>query len=337
MNQFLADQIDQLDLALDQLAMKDRNFDRFALMLIDNVVELTLHQHAQDISTDAIMYPPDDGPRFPPANVAEALGPRFDGKLRLARDAGLVSDDLARTIKYLHGFRNTAYHRGARHEGILHALSAFYARVACQLMQRYRPMFWPSSSADRISHRVVKYLGSSNLAWSPDTYKNAWQRLADVAAQLGDTLIVDLSADMTATIDWANKRLVEMTDYPTPVSKSLDQVVIDCQVWPTAFSTLGEKYASEHGGPAPMSPDYIAWITQHFPWPQPTNPIPSWQKRLTALRNEKNAHAALQRYCEFMQQTETLRAQIDMAADQLEAYIQMQADNAYLEEQSRMP
>ncbi len=36
--QFVADQIDQLDLALDQLAMRDRNFDRFAMMLIDNVV-----------------------------------------------------------------------------------------------------------------------------------------------------------------------------------------------------------------------------------------------------------------------------------------------------------
>ena len=31
--QFVADQIEQLDLALDQLAMRDRNFDRFAMML----------------------------------------------------------------------------------------------------------------------------------------------------------------------------------------------------------------------------------------------------------------------------------------------------------------
>jgi len=336
MSQFLADQIDQLDLALDQLAMRDRNFDRFALMLIDNVVELTLHQQAQDISIDAKMYPPDDGPRFPPANVAEALGPRFDAKVRLARDAGLISDELARTIKYLHGFRNTAYHRGARHEGILHALAVFYARVTCELMLRYRPMFWPSSSADRISHRVVKYLGSSNMAWAPDTYKQAWQRLADVTAQFGDTLVADLSDDMAATIDWADGRLASMADYPQPASTPRDQVVIDCQVWPTATSELGEKYASEHGGPAPMTPDYLAWITQHYPWPQRTDPIPSWRNRLATLSNEENAHAALQRYCEFMQQTETLRAQIDMAADQLESHIQMQVDNSYLEEQGRM-
>ena len=48
MIQFLADNVDQLDLALDQLAMKDRNFDRFAILLIDNIVELTLDKYAQD-------------------------------------------------------------------------------------------------------------------------------------------------------------------------------------------------------------------------------------------------------------------------------------------------
>ena len=34
--QFLADLIDQLDLALDQLVLNDRNHDRFALILVDN-------------------------------------------------------------------------------------------------------------------------------------------------------------------------------------------------------------------------------------------------------------------------------------------------------------
>jgi len=37
MKQFLADNLDQLDLVLDQLSFEDRNFDRFAFMLIDNV------------------------------------------------------------------------------------------------------------------------------------------------------------------------------------------------------------------------------------------------------------------------------------------------------------
>lgn len=34
----MADNLDQLDLALDQLSIGDRNFDRFGLMLVDNVL-----------------------------------------------------------------------------------------------------------------------------------------------------------------------------------------------------------------------------------------------------------------------------------------------------------
>lgn len=85
MMQFLADQIDQMDLALDQLAMQDRNFDRFALMLIDNVVELTLHNYAIDRSYENDMWGRFSEPRNDPKLVAAALGQRFDSKIKLAR------------------------------------------------------------------------------------------------------------------------------------------------------------------------------------------------------------------------------------------------------------
>jgi hypothetical protein len=54
--QFIADIIDQMDLALDQLSVRDRNFDRFALMLIDNAVELTLHRFVQDKANENEMW-----------------------------------------------------------------------------------------------------------------------------------------------------------------------------------------------------------------------------------------------------------------------------------------
>ena len=52
MSQFLVDNIEQLDVALDQLKVNDRNFDRFAFMLIDNVIELTLHNYAVEKSIE---------------------------------------------------------------------------------------------------------------------------------------------------------------------------------------------------------------------------------------------------------------------------------------------
>lgn len=333
MIQFLADQLDQLDLALDQLALKDRNFDRFALMLIDNVVELTLHQHAQDTRRDAELYPPDNGPRYDPKLVAAALGWYFDAKVKLARST-LVTDELADTLQYLHGFRNTAYHRGARHEGILHALALFYARNACRLLSQYQPLFWSSSSKDRIPHRAVKYLGSVNPVSPMEAFKQAWQRLGDVAAHHGDTLIGDLYSDMARTIELADEQVTFLSQHPEPGGTSRDQVIVDCQVWPVAFSEQGEKYAAANGGPAPLTPNYLTWIEQHFPWPQRADPIPSWRKRAASLVAEKNPHAALKKYCEFMKQTDALRAAIDTLAGQLDGHIQHMVDS-YLEERHR--
>jgi hypothetical protein len=329
--QFLADQLDQLDLALDQIALKDRNFDRFALMLIDNAVELTLHEHAQDIRRDAELYPPDDGPRYDPKLVTAALGPYFDTKIKLARTTGLVSGELAETIQYLHGFRNSAYHRGARHDGILHALVLFYARSACQLLGRYQPLFWSASSRDSIPHRAVKYLGSVQSISSREAFKLAWERLGDVAAHHGDTLIGDLHSDMARTTDLADEQITFLAQHPEPNGTPRDQVVIDCLLWPIAFSDEGEKYAVAHGAPVPMTPEYLTWIAQNYPWPVRTDPIPSWRNRAASLAAERNPHVALKKYCEFIKQTEALRAAIDTSANQLDAHIQNMVDS-YLEE-----
>ncbi|WP_157376370.1 hypothetical protein [Burkholderia ubonensis] len=331
MIQFLADQLDQMDLALDQLALKDRNFDRFALMLVDNAVELMLHEHAQDIRRDAELYPPDDGPRYDRKLVTAALGPYFDAKIKLARTTGLVSGQLAETIQYLHGFRNSAYHRGARHDGILHALALFYASSACELLAKYQPLFWSTSSRDSISHRAVKYLGSVKFVSPRDAFRLAWERLADVAAHHGDTLITDLHADMTRTIDLADEQVTFLSQHPEPSGTSRDQVVIDCWLWPIAFSEDGEKYAAAHGGPAPTAPEYLTWIAQNYPWSVRTDPIPSWRNRAASLAAESNPHLALKKYCEFMKQTEALRAAIDTSASQLDGYIQNMVDS-YLEE-----
>ncbi len=52
MLRFLANNIDQLDLALEHIAKGNVNDARFGMMLTDNVVEITLHQIATDRLSD---------------------------------------------------------------------------------------------------------------------------------------------------------------------------------------------------------------------------------------------------------------------------------------------
>ncbi len=325
--QFLADHVDQMDFALDQLAMRDRNFDRFALMLIDNVVELTLHQHAQDKKNENDMWGRHEPPRNDMKVVANALGPHFDSKVKLARTTGMLSTELSETIQYLHIFRNTAYHKGLRHEGILHSIALFYFENACSVLASYSPMFWSSTSRDKIPHRAMKYLGMPDiLDGGAEAFSAAWKRLNQVADSMGGSLVSDLSDDMERTVDSIDDQIQFLADHSP--EKTRAEVIIDCQVWFLAFSEEGKSYAAKNNCPQLSVGGYVNWLSENYSWPAKTDPVPGWRRRVGSLRNEESRHLALKKYCEFMKQTEDIRAKIEESAAQLDVHIQHLIDVA---------
>lgn len=326
MMQFFADHIDQMDLALDQLALRDRNFSRFALMLIDNVVELTLHQYAQDRTYENDIRSRYDESCQDQKIIIAALGQHFDSKIKLAKYTGLISNELSESIKYLHTFRNTAYHRGLRHETVLNSISLFYFKCACLVLERYSPLIWSSGSKDQIPYRAKKYLGNTN-GWSmKEDFQVAWVRLHDVAESMGDNLVTDLHQDMEETINRIDKKIQFLVDETPGTKKTRTQIIRDNQAWAFAFSDEGKKYATANREPNSSTQEYIEWLSSTYQWATKTDPIPSWKKRLRLLNSEKNPHLALGKYCEFMNQTESLRVLIDDWEAQLDGYIQQQID-----------
>lgn len=328
MLQFIADQIDQLDLALDQLAMQDRNFDRFALMLIDNVVELTLHEHARSSDFHNRLRKNADEPLYNPKLVAAALGSNFDRKVRLAQATKMVSDAEANSLLALHSFRNVVYHQGIRHESILHSLGIFYLECACVVMSNFTPQFWCSTSKDQISHRAIKYLGSANNSLlQKERLKTACSRLQEVCTSLGDTLITDLHADMQKTIEQTDEAL-NFLSQNSPTSMTRTQAIIEAQVWPFALTDDAKDWAKANGWTHQHDAKYVDWLSTHYHWPISRDPIASWKQRLANLHYEGNRHAALKKYADFMKQTERVRQQIDELAIDLDGYIQQQIDEA---------
>lgn len=327
MIQFLADNIDQLDLALDQLAISDRNFDRFALMLIDNVVELTLHKYAQDKAAENDGWRSIEEPKYDPKLIERALGQNFDAKVKIAAKLGLISDVVCESILNLHSFRNTAYHQGLRHEKILHSLAVFYFRNACLLLKAYKPRWWSWGGADKISHRATKYIGEATFLVQEEVFEAAYQRLDDVSATLEEDLVADLTLDMFETIDSVDSNITFLSEN-AQTQQSRDEAIVDSQAWPFAFTDAAKEFAKENGCPEVAVGPYVAWLASHYDWPLKKDPIPSWHTRLDALRKEKDYHKALKRYCDFMRQTEDVRSKISESAQQLDGYIQQQIDIA---------
>ncbi|OCZ64321.1 hypothetical protein A7P23_27700 [Achromobacter xylosoxidans] len=327
MTQFFADQIDQLDLAVDQLAVRDRNLDRFALMLIDNVVELVLHQHAKDKVMMGQPFATNKKSKPEWKTAVAAIGQSFDAKVRYAREMAMISAATADSIQYLHSFRNSAYHQGSRHENTLHSLAVFYFRVACTVLGAYKPLFYSLSSRDQISHRAVKYLGKPNLFNQQDAFVRASSRLTEVAEGLGDSLIDDLQADMLSTIN----QIDDWLDYVSendPNRPSRDDAVRHCQAWPFAWTDEAKAFAQANGCKASSVGKYVEWLGDHYNWQIRNDPVASWKKRHRSLQQEKDSDAAIKKYCDFMKQTEAFREALNESVQQLDGYIQEQIDRA---------
>lgn len=328
------DHIDQLDLALDQLALRDRNFDRFAIMLVDNVVELTLHQHANHKKLFRKRWLDETDSTISDRVLEAASGQDFDAKVTLALQTGLITEPMSRSINWLHSFRNSSYHAGLRHEGILHSLANFYLVTCCDLLVAYRPSSW-SSGLQPISHRAAKYLGHTDglrmMFGATELFDAAWKRISAVAQNMKCNMIEDLVRDMSRTIDEVDEQISFVANNaPRAEGYSRRQAVIDAQVWPLAFSEKGVEYARKNGyaGKLIQGPALAVWLESNYRGPSSVDPIPAWKRRLRSVSEEKDNHAALDKYCNFMRQTQSLRDDLSNQEAQLDEYIQEQIDLA---------
>ncbi|MBK7583797.1 MAG: hypothetical protein IPI67_26835 [Myxococcales bacterium] len=330
--QFSADQLDQLDLALDQLALRDRNFSRFGLMLVDNVVELALHSHARTIAAEnQRRWDRNKPPEVDLKVVSRAQGQHFVDKVKLAEITKLLDSDEAESIRILHEFRNSAHHAGHRHEGILHSIALFYFGLACAIMTRARgPSHWSSSSADEVPHRAKKHLGVGRgitAAPTREDFAQVWVRLRGVADDMSDGLIKSLGADMERTIDDIDEALRFLSeDAFEPTTR--DRATVRAQVAPLTFTDEGEKFAAEHDCKARTVAERFQWMEVNYPLPIPRDPIGGWRMRLDGLKAERNLHVGLKKYSNFMKQTEAFREQVFEAAGSLNAGIQAAIDEA---------
>lgn len=325
----MAAAIDQLDLAFEHVVKGDANNARFALMLVDNLVEITLHRFAErslakEKSSFRHLH---KGEPLDPLLV-EATGRHFDPKVKFVRSAGHVSEDAAQSIITLHLFRNDVYHIGLQHEPVLPALCNFHFRIACDLLVALALTSWSYGSGMTLPERAIKYFGNTgHFMEGPKQYKAACIELKAKAVAIAPSLSDALSQHMFHVAE-EQDHLIDFLSKDGPEKRTRDQVIVDSQVWPFAFTDEGKKFARENGCPPGSILQSIEWIAANYKWPIRRDPIKSWRTRAQRVERETNEDKALAMYRAFMDQTEDIRELIHDSAGQLDAEIQRQVDLA---------
>ena len=323
----LAQIIEQLDLAAEQLEIDDPNYARFGLMLTDNALELSLHRLAgqEQVRAVSMRWKPDYA--HPHAKkLSAALGQDFGAKVGLAQALGHLTEEEARTVRAGHTFRNETYHVGVSHEEVLLEVARFYFKVACEVMERLTPDHLSWSSNDRLPERAKAYFpGDNAFPGRLEDYARACATLAGRSGHAPADFIETLADHMERVID-DQDRNIDFLFTDGPDSPSRAQVVIDTQSWPIAFAEEGKAFVATLATPPANMFAAVEVVARSFPGLVRKDPIPAWRRRTQALAREPNPHRALELYRSFMDQTERLRTYIEESAMGLDNHIQSEID-----------
>lgn len=317
----LANTIEQLDLAADHLGHGDANNARFALMLIDNIVELTLHHYAKEKRQELKAWRKENYEHE--KALEKALGRWFDEKVRFATLIERLSPEVGESIRIGHQFRNDVYHVGLQHEAVLPAVAAFYFQLACQLCANHNLRSWGYSPGQNIPERAKKYFKSDrHFTKSREEYQAGCHTLMTQSGHDNKEFAKRLADHMDEVIRVQD----EYIDYITknaPSRESRDEVIISCQSWPLAFSEKGRAFALNNGF---FAGHIVDWLGQNYPFAFKSDPIEGWRKRSERLRHEPDAHKALKMYRSFMDETAELRESIEESTSAVDQYVEGQIE-----------
>lgn len=319
----LASTIEQLDLAAEHLAHGDPNNARFALMLSDNIVELTLHQHAMEKRKQLKANFWNKETYEHEKALEKALGRWFDEKVRFAALIGKLPAEVGESIRIGHQFRNDVYHVGLQHEAVLPVLAAFYFDLTCRLCADYEIRSWGYSPGQDIPQRAKKYITADKFFTNfIEEYRAGCLALLAKSGHDDKRFAATLAGHMDEVIT-TQDRYIGYVATSAPRGATRDEVVVSSQSWRLAFNEEGRSFARKNGFPGGH---IVEWLERNYPFKYKTDPVEAWRKRSERLRRETDPHTALKMYRTFMDETAEFRECIEESTSAVDQHVETQIE-----------
>ena len=196
----LRKRLEMLEEACKQLDKGTSTGARLALILLDNLAEITMYDKvrylfAHDSQFEGVI------PRKYSDQLRKKVLWGFSEKVDLlVRDMDTVSEDQGKVLKGGHILRNEAYHRGQVPERIIREVARTYLRVVCHIL----PALWSGTLMLVPGEDVDGYLkqfgvDASMIDW--DVLKSVCTYLLDERGCGVEELASSLSSDLTRRIE----------------------------------------------------------------------------------------------------------------------------------------
>lgn len=316
--------IEQLDLATRQLEEGSPSYGRFALILIDNVVELIIHKVcAHEISYDD-MWIKLGKPRFTPAQRSDATGQRFDKKVKFCKKLKKITAGQAEAIQICHKYRNELYHTGLKYNDIVWDLAWYYHEIATELLAEVYPDHSWSSGAE-VTAAVEKHAGKGG--------QKVLSEMNEVAESLRQSIPKRDRALPEALSSSAQSRVEETEDSleflakDNPQSRTEAVTIYELQFYDYIRSEeplikeIWEKVKTVKQRKAAMEFVREIWEPKYK-----RNPLPNFVTQARKISGQKSELNALKAFERFKSQFAYFSGIVEEAAIALEMYIQQQID-----------
>lgn len=317
--------VEQLDLALEQLAIGTPTASRFALILVDNVVELVLHKSCET----EIMVDDSRGrlasKRYDVKARSGALGQRFGPKVEFCVQLEILSRAEAGFIRNVHEYRNELYHTGVRYDAIILPLAWEYFGTAADLLPRMRVGGY--LMVDPESSRVAKYFPGGIWNNVPKTrIADAAQSLRGARPQLPKT-VRDMLSDFAVQLVQEVQADLDFLASDNPNGWDEQRALFEVQLLHYAFDAVhGPQLMGAKLAPGETVFQRLDRLRAEWRPEFRSSPVKRWTKHAEMVSEAADSYGALAGFQRLRREMQDLANVLREAARSLDHAIQMEAD-----------
>jgi len=315
----LRKKLEMLEEACKQLDKGTSTGARLALILLDNLAEITMYEKVRYLFAHDSRFEGVITHKYSDKLRKKVLWVFSEKVDLLTRDTDTVSEDQGRVLNVGHILRNEAYHRGQVRERIIREIARTYLRVVCHTL----PSLWSGSLMLVPGEDIGGYLkqfgvDASMIDW--DVLKSVCTHLLDERGCGVEKLTSSLSSDLTRRIEeviYGCECLAEGGYERVPAEEVLKNLQFNPQFHEK------HKFAQTDEGFREFVETRKSEFAEYIP-PITLATLDEWKSRAEAISSMAFPGAALDEYSDIDRMLSDIQETVGQAVYEFDEWVNMQ-------------